>query len=807
MFKSSIAILTCIALFAGQLMFTSFAQADSQNLSHQGNELNTVNAQTIAPRTNPEKERLVKSKSDFAFGAQLGDFSLNYLMFITHYLAGATMPVFCKNSVLSVPAGPPGIFLPNLWIDNIIFSIGSIVYLYFELLISDSLQKKNKVLEESLKTCPPGSQESCQDAEHGESFHLKALDVQYQALDFELEILSQKAEATRATKTAWLLSAVLSLATYVTIGNYPDICLGMYPATLPFLGPTLKDAFQNFQQQLPAPSKPPLNTFIAPDSFPATIGIQQREVLKIFEKANDFDSLALALTELQLTKLGVVPKHDEFEATLSFNISDDDFRSMKQWFIKALKGELLGKLNSLLSTAVAATAEQEFDETLAAKQELTEAQNLSDFFSVYKDVNSMFNTTANVVNMTQDSSFADDYKKLSVDPVGESQKLAHRMISQQFFKQFADYLGFRNGGETAFLIYLTVIGDLVVLKSRSLLANPLVPSLFPVVAEGSFLFKIVSSVVGAYFADAYRQEVLAAKLKIIALKKTISATIQSIKDREKDGGLTVVSPPLQKGGNTTASAQTSEGLLCFSQSSILGPDSLSICSAANDVNAAPVVPLNFGSNNFNQAIGQVGVNASETSENLTSAFNRLAVGNVRGARGNLRALGNSGAQMAALLKTGLGSFHKLNPHKKIKDELANTERNISARIQMALAAAKYKGGILQLSPSSPISYAGISAPSETISRGTRPLLPEQLHRVKSTGVTLPIAPSKLEWHKKNKIDHAAESEFREALAKEYDFIQDDINNGSEQNIFEVITLRYFKTAYPVFFKRKDLPKE
>ena len=833
MFKGLVTLCSCITLL-GQMIIADFAHADSQNLSHQGNELNTINAQSLSTQTNPEKEKLAKSKTDFAFGAQLGDFSLNYLMFITHYMAGATMPVFCKNSAVTAATGPAGVFLPNLWIDNIIFSIGSIVYLYFELLVYDHLQKKYKALEESLKICPntshpeaeTGSSSSCQSGEHGDDFHLKALEAQHQALDFELEMLDQKAEATRATKTAWLLSAVLSLATHATVGNYPDICLGMYPATLPFLGPTLQDAFRNFQQQSPAPQ----GTFFTPASIPNhTSSISKEELLKSLENAKDFDSLVVVLTELQLSKTGVTHSpalnsyfgiHDELAPALSFNVSSNDFLTMKQWLIKALKGELLAKMSAMLinvtpisKAAAATTTEQEFEETLAAKQELTEANNLSDFFSVYKDVSSMFNTTTNMANLTQDSTFAEDYKKLSVDPVGHAQQLIQKMISQQFFKRFADYLGFRNGGETAFLIYLTVVGDLVVLKSRSLLMNPLVPSSFPLVGEGSFLFKIVSSVVGAYFANAYRQELLEAKLKIIELKKTITSTIQAIKDREKDGGVSAAGIPSPRAASkATAESSTTQGTQCLDQTGTLSPDSVGSCPPNNNVNGNPTIPMDFRNSNFDQAIKDVDPTATEASENLKGSFNRIAMGNVKAARGHLKALGDSGAQMAAHLKNGLHSFHKLNPKKNIKDELANAEKNISSRIQMALAAAKYKGGILQISPSSHMSLATMSAPSKNINKvsETAATTSEQLKKTKSADPTSHTTLAKIDWIRKRKqgeIEQASENEFQEAMRKDYEFVQEDINTGAQQNIFDVITLRYFKSAYPVFFKRKDLPEE
>ncbi|MBI2521085.1 MAG: hypothetical protein HYV97_11725 [Bdellovibrio sp.] len=805
-------ICVCVALLFGKIFAPNICHADSRNLTHQGNELYTINAQSLSTQTNPEKEKLSKSKTDFAFGAQLGDFSLNYLMFITHYLAGATMPVFCKNSVLIAPAGPAGVFLPNLWIDNIVFSIASIVYLYFELLVYDHLQKKYKSLEESLNICDQENQPSCQNGKHGEDFHLKALEAQYQGLDFELEMLDQKAEATRATKAAWLLSAVLSLATNVTIGNPPDICLGMYPATLPFLGPTLKDAFQNFQQQFKASS--PQGTMFNPMSVPGHgRGISKQELQKIFQKAKDFNSLIMTLTELQMVNTGS-NQSPSFKLDLlgpSYHVSDDDFQAMKKWFMKIFRGDFLSQVITRVTpihTAIATTTEQEFDETLAAKQELTEADNLSDFFNVYKDVSSIFNTTTKTMNLAQGSTFAEDYRKLLVDPIGQSAQLIERTISPQFFKQFADYLGFRNGGETAFLIYLTVVGDLAVLKSRSLLINPLVPSLFPVVGEGTFLFKIVSSVVGAHFANAYRQELLAAKLRIIELKKKLTSTIEAIKNREKDGGVSMTNAPSQSTDVRTTSTTTSQGILCINQANTLSPDSLSSCSNHNNVNANPTIPMEFGNNNFGQVINNIGPNAMAASDNLIGVFNRLMMGNVKGAKGNLNALGNSGAQMAALLKRGLESFHKLNPQKKIKDELSNVEKNISSRIQVALAAARYKGGNLQPSPVSQMSLAGLSVPKEITNQGNVPLTSsEQFNKAKSADTTTLPRLTKFDWYRKKQNDPVAENEFREAMAKEYDFVQNEINDESQQNIFEVITLRYFKSAYPVFFKRKELPSE
>ena len=123
----------------------------AQTLKHQDKELAIEKSENTSDQKSYKQKKLEKSKNEFGFGNQLGDFSLNYLLFISHYIPGSLMPAVCCNPMTPSCAPVIGRVLPLIWLDNLVFSLGSIISLYTELMIFDHLQSYYKKMEADMQ--------------------------------------------------------------------------------------------------------------------------------------------------------------------------------------------------------------------------------------------------------------------------------------------------------------------------------------------------------------------------------------------------------------------------------------------------------------------------------------------------------------------------------------------------------------------------------------------------------------------------------------------------------------------------------
>lgn len=924
-------VILCYLLAVNQVM--------AQTLKHQDKELEILKSENTTGQASYKQKKLEKSKNEFGFGNQLGDFSLNYLLFISHYIPGSLMPVVCRNPMTAYLTGGVGGVLPLIWLDNLVFSLGSIVSLYTELMIFDHLQSYYRKMEADMKggdKCNESVSENDSDATNvtrngsgsgsgsetangngsgakslllkrnalkggivtqrklradlslndgsgsgsgsgtantactpgpEENLQLKGLELQYDALAHEIELLTMKADAIRATKAAWLLSAALSAvigvvmvttgAAAVTAGaaagtiiggelgyftvsrpvgqaygaamgalygagvvepmhsQTGDVCSPMFLVTGAYLGAVgINEAIIKYKADgEPHPDikfpGAPKSSFNAP--------ARGKEILPVLNRAKSFEELVYGLLEMLAGKGVTLAQHrriqDELKKNGGFKVDTEDFLALKKYIGLALKedfwkksSELMQKL-SLMDKAQATTVNTKDDQEEAADiaSEAAEAESLGDGFNIFKDATAVFNTGTNAVNLTNESEIGADLRKVKENPVANGPEVISKYLSWDFFVKFANYLGFSNGGELAFLLYITMVGDLVVLKSRSWIIHPLMSYFYGI--DGTWEAKLVSSLVAAYFANAYRKEVIEAKKKAIDFKIRVGEIITAM--NRPGGGV-----PNPSGGQTSSakgeSAQLSSSAElkeCINSSDLIGPQAVGPCQGQQNQN---VTAFSLDSEGFTSAFGNIGAIAAGAAGNLGQALNRMSAGNEKGAQGELRNLGSAGPSLAAAIKSNLDLLSKKFPKKKINDRLSNLEKLYAGRIQNALRSAGLKAPTLAASPLSFATLASIAPPKEqkgnesdggkdnaVLNKGTKPLLADYggFKMDFAKGKPLPMAGGQISSYTKQ--------DYQDAVKGNFEYKDDDIGQNTQEDIFKTITLRYFKTAYPLIFKKKD----
>ncbi|HAZ14329.1 MAG: hypothetical protein A2X86_19070 [Bdellovibrionales bacterium GWA2_49_15] len=872
LFSRVVTIILCYLLAVNPVM--------AQTFKHQEKELEIEKAENTGGQVSYKQKKLEKSKNEFGFGNQLGDFSLNYLLFISHYIPGSLMPVVCRNPMTAALTGGVGGVLPLIWLDNLVFALGSIVSLYTELMIFDHLQSYYRKMEADMKGSGSGSD--------GEvNLQLKGLELQYEALGHEIELLAMKADAIRATKAAWLLSGALSvsigvilatagaavMATAAVSGGTAgaaagasigaalgvevygvgaavgaayggvigaeygalysaaagaaiaeamhsvtgDVCAPMFGITGAYLGAVgINEAVKKYKDDgEPHPDikfpPPPKSTYKAPAGA--------SKILPVVTGARSFEELVYGLIEMQTGKSVTLPQYQLIKAELEKNsdfkkgVDEEEFSSLKKYIALALKedfwkksSELIQKL-SLLGEAHATTVntQDDQDESAAISDEAVESESLADGFNIFKDATAVFNTGSNVVNLTNDSEIGADFSKVRANPIANAPEVISKYLSWDFFVKFANYLGFSNGGELALLLYVTMVGDLVVLKSRSWIMHPLIPFFYGI--DGTWEAKLVSSIVAAYFANAYRKEVIEAKKRAIGFKIRVGEIITAM-NKPGGGAATVQGGKFSfTKGASTALSSSLENKECITSSDLIGPQSVGPCPGQQN---SKTTAFDLDSEGFRSAFGNISAMAAGTATSLGQALNHMSSGNNSGARGQLRNLGGAGPSLAAAIKGNLDLLSKKFPKKKINDRLSELEKLYTGRIQNALRSAGVKAPALAAAPLSFATLASISAPTETKDNGAGAVKDVNTLK-KSGGSAIPdFGGFKMDFAKGKplateggQISAYSKQDYLDATKGNFEYKDDDIGQNAQEDIFKTITLRYFKTAYPRIFKMKE----
>ncbi len=886
MFRKCLSLGLCYLL----LIQTTWAQS-SHTLNSNQQELKILKASGASDKAGYRQKKLEKSQNEFSFGNQMGDFSFNHLMFLTHYLPGAAIPVLCRNPLAAVATGGIGNFLPIIHLDNLMFALGSMTSLYMELLIFDHLQGFYKKLEKNMKE---GAAED--DAKTTESRQrsaatnpkeqqLKALQIQYDALAHEVELLTMKAEAVRATKTMWMLSAALSVALGVVstaaeltayysgtalgatagaaigaaagaaigvwiygvgsavggpygaaygaaIGSYAgpalglamvefihngtiDTCAPLYHITGPYLaGIGINEAIKNYNGKAEPTPPPPFEAPPAPSEEPTSMlpAHHHQQIMKVVNRAQSFDDLLFGMVESQhgrtLEPHEYLAIRQRLQKEFPQAVHSADLQALKKFLTLGLQENLWKKSHELMqklqpiASAHAGTADDQA-EAADTEAEVMEAGQLTDNFNIVKDVGSLFNTGTNVINLTNDTELGDDVKKAIKNPMAHGTEVISKYLTWEFFVKFANYLGFSNGGELAFLLYITVMGDIVTLKARSLLKHPLVPYFYRI--DGTWEAKLVSSIVAAHFANGHRKEILEAKKKTIGYKIQVSQMIDKMNESVETPGSKTKG--VAKGNSGTA--RKGVGALgsdqdklnnCIDNSGLLGPNSINTCQQGTNKNAADFNLSNDDSDKAFGEIGEVGTGATSLS---AQALSRLSIGDTKGASTNFRALSKLGPQLAATIKEKLDFLKSKYPDKNIQGQIDNIEKLFANRIQNSFTTAKDKAGNL-----SPIAMTFAS---------TTPLANPILEKVTKeqnlgkdkTTFTMPTANpfgssnSKATNQMSGELSNYTEKDYQESLKGSYDYKNDDINADTHGDLFKGITIRYFKSAYPRLMKKNQ----
>ena len=177
-------------------------------------------------------------------------------------------------------------------------------------------------------------------------------------------------------------------------------------------------------------------------------------------------------------------------------------------------------------------------------------------------------------------------------------------------------------------------------------------------------------------------------------------------------------------GDSSPLASSAENQECIKSTDLLGPQSVAPCNGPQNSSTA----FDLDDERFGTAFGNLGAIPAGAAGNLGQALNRMSAGNAKGARGELRNLGNTGPSLATSIKANLDLISKKFPKKKIDERMANLEKLYGGRIQNAIRSAGLKAPALAASPLSFATLASLGAPPEQ--KGNESGVPKDVNALK-----------------------------------------------------------------------------
>ncbi len=142
--------------------------------------------------------------------------------------------------------------------------------------------------------------------------------------------------------------------------------------------------------------------------------------------------------------------------------------------------------------------------------------------------------------------------------------------------------------------------------------------------------------------------------------------------------------------------------------------------------------------------------------------------------------------------------------------MANLEKLYGGRIQNAIRSAGLKAPALAASPLSFATLASLGAPPEQ--KGNESGVPKDVNALKKGGSSaiadyggfkMDFAKGKPLPTEGGQISSYSKQDYQDATKGNFEYKDDDIGQNTQEDIFKTITLRYFKTAYPLIFKKKE----
>jgi|GEM_PF-6496146 len=854
--RKLLATLLCCIL----IPVTTFAVNPSLNSNQK--TVNTERALGSGSGQSYQERKAQESLNGPQFGSQVGNFSFSYLWFITHYMAGATMLFGCRNPIGAMATLGVGAILPFIHLDNVVFSLGGLVSLYTDLMIFDHLEMYYKAMDAEMQK---GSGSGGTDGEDLQRKGLELLrDSMNHEIEM-MTIKAQSVRATKsiwllsaalsaalgiATETAaisaaaggtgggaaagaaigvWILGigAAAGASYGASIGSvagsvlanmiryeFVDWCSPLFTYTGSHLSAMgIEHIYTNYMSGSENHGEPPAMR-VAPPAGGRTDYKMMEQILKnvgpVVKNSSSFEELLFSLVERRQGRSLTTKEYAAIKESLKnekINLADEDFQLAKKYLTQIMAPNFIGDLKRLMekfnpiAKAQAQTSSESMQEGIDTQMDGQESDQITDHFNIFKDFKAVSDTATNLNSLASDSEMAKDGKAMIHDPLSNAIPFMQKYLSWEFFVKFAGYLGFSNGGEIGFIAYLTVMGDLLVLKPRSWLLHPIVPFFYSI--DGTWGMKLVSSMLAAFSAAKWRTEILQNKATMIELRTRVLQVLEQLPPPgPTTGGVT------RAGGSAPAAAAqslTSNSVAaptCINTKDSVGPQSIGDCSPEQR-KVSNAFPIDQPANK--DAIGSLGDIGTSGFASLSGGLNSLAAGDRKGANKNLGELNASGPTFAAAVKENLKLLNKKFPERKIAERLKKFEALQVGRLNNALRSL---GKVPPLNTSSP-SLAMAGKGGAGAEGGSDKKQIEDLLNGLKKKIAMPAMPNfampkfdKIAPPTMPKTTSDLDSQYKEAQKADYEYTDEQIIKDQNESIFKQITIRYFKTVYPMLFQKK-----
>jgi hypothetical protein len=824
----------------------------------------TVDKGEKSKLTEEMREKSAKSAGEFQFAHHLDGFSLWHLLFLSNYLAGSSMPLICRNAGMIVPSNPiptlQNMLIPLIALDNLVYSFASFIQLYFDYL----LYEQNKKLVENYNTelanltgegeeavttgsgtgsgsgsglgnqnltatqrnfgkrrvnvgivAGSGSGSGSGSAENSNKLVGRDLDMsirrlQLKMIEDQIALLKMKKDAVQATEAGYKLSAVFSAAgLLLQIAGAADPRYGamflaagaaasVAKSTVVVTGGAVAGGAGGYVAGGAA------GAILGPLAPIAMVGgsmggtaagaITGAYAAASIDNAINGAAAAtiLGFPDVCLSMAAVVGGI----AGMS-NWSDSMFKKHAEDLVKQgppkppeevlwLKPELKLPWEKLyLIEDVHADVKED-------------AEGMTDLAG---DVEAVFKTGENLANMGRNSELMSELSEAQ-SPMDAVKVLSDKFLTKEFFNEYAYYMGFRNGGENAFLAWLISSSDLIFFPGRgySMAPVPQVPGI-----NGSFFSRMVHSTLSAYFAFKYRQDVESYINKLYGFRDKVAKTMEVL-ERDSGGGAGGGNRGSSGLGSAGGPLDADEGGVCLNGGEF-SPSSVGPCG--KDPKAAHNPADLFQHDSFKHFLSIPDLGAATALQSLTDGISHMTKGKGRQALNSLNALGQESAALSRKLKDAISFLDNKHPDRKIAENFGNLSRMMMEDYK---AAARHVGLNTQKMLQNPGSNSGFFAgfkPLDGKSGGEKTDDKASIEDLLKSLATMPTdSPTEARAVRKSSgFSTYSEDDEAQALAQKFDYDEgkkpDDIDPESQKDIFKIITIRYFKSAFPRFYKRAE----
>jgi hypothetical protein len=745
--------------------------------------------------------------------SKLEGISIFYLLFIIHVLAGAAMPMMCRNALAVAAAGPYSLLMPLISPDNFLFALTSIIFLFFETLLFQSNKHKNEELEKQF------AKEIDEATESGKPLELLGLEQTVESLTVQVDALEMRANAVRATKAGYNLSALVSIAGPIAaagagaiigaivgacvegvgaavgapvggaaglaLAAAPDICGPVGVLMLPFLGKEVIDKYWKEHNEENPPGKEKEQTTMYRMFNPGKQVVQLSNLKYALANAGNYEQATALIIEGR-----------RFQAGGIRSISLDQYREIQKADKRVIPDEQRDYFNNLKRSFLA------FMSMDAYAKDDREQMEEGILEGVGGDVNALVESTVTFTELLKEGTWADGGDKTFLEKAGD---MVTSMMEPDFYKKFTNHLGFKEGGENAFYLLFAMLGDLVVYKFRSYLLHPLNFIITPI--EGNPIGKLVSSLVASFLADKVYYEVLE---DIEEQKGKIEEVKQLIEDFKKrtsgNAGTSFSSNSEASSSNGVVTNPLEVDKRQCVQNGELSPASIGPCTSNSVVDGAFTTRFNSGFTKIGAVMGgatQAGL------DSMGKAFDSLSDGDVTEAQGDMNNLADGAAAMSKQLKDKLLQLDKENPKSRLMDVLKMARKGYLNNMVQTIKRAKINPKRL-LGDNQPMPMlASINMGSNK--QNTQQKKKQEIVKVERIesgqgGGGLKLDMGRSSGRRRHLGQGIADNVDREDkehdMAMKTEFNINDINTNKGISIFVLLSRRYVKSAFPRLLTRK-----